>query len=198
MESMIVETKRRWDLGKNGSHRLRVTGWIPAVIYGKDEASVPVAVDRKLFDRLLHTPGGKNRTYKLQMDENTVKEVLVKDYQLDPVHDTLTHIDFLAVREDRPVQVRVPIETHGVAVGVKTFGGILGVLLRELPVECLPQNIPDAIRIDVTPLNIGHGLKVKDIAVGENVKILANPDQIVVHVEGTRGAETAAAEGEAK
>lgn len=191
MEPITIETKRRWDLGKNGSHRQRVSGYVPAVLYGKDEVSVPLAVDRKMLDHLLHTPGGRNRTYTLKLDEQNTKEVLIKDFQLDPVRDELIHVDFLAVSRDRAVQVKVPVEAVGVAVGVKTFGGILGILMHHMPVECFPQDIPETIRVDVSGLGINQNLKVKHVDLGDRVKILADPETIVVHVEGTRGAETA-------
>lgn len=197
MEPITIETKRRWDLGKNGSHRLRVSGYVPAVLYGKDEVSVPLAVDRKILDQLLHMPGGRNRTYTLKLDEQNTKEVLIKDFQLDPVRDELTHVDFLAVSRDRAVQVKVPVEAVGTAVGVKTFGGILGILMHQMPVECFPQDIPETIRVDVSGLGINQSLKVKHVNLGDRVKILADPETIVVHVEGTRGAETTSAAPEA-
>lgn len=194
MEMTVIETKRRWDLGKNGSYRMRKEGWVPAVMYGGGEPSVPLAVDRKIMNRLLHNPGGRNHLYVLKLDDQRQKQVLIKDFQLDPIRDELVHIDFYAVSEDRPVLMRVPIHTTGVPVGVKTAGGILSVMLHDLPVECLPKDIPETITLDVSGLNVYQSLRVRDIHLGENVRILREPEVIVVQVEITRAAATETAE----
>ena len=193
MEKVIVEARKRWDLGKNGSYRLRKEGMVPAVVYGNDLEPVPVAVERKLMDHLLHQPGGKNKIYFLKLDDKKKIEVLIKDYQLDPVHDLLIHIDFYAINEKRPVQVRVPIKTTGVPVGVKNYGGMLVVLLRDIPVQCLPQDIPENVEIDVTHLGLNEGLKIKDIPLSEKIKIMMDPEINILHVEPTRASTSKAA-----
>ncbi len=188
MEKVVIESRRRWDLGKNGSRRLRREGWVPAIVYGHGEDPVPVAVVRKELDRLLHQPGGRNHIYQINLDEKNPKDVLIKDFQLDPVRDELTHIDFIMVGKKQIVEVKVPLELDGVPVGVKNAGGILVPLHRELPVECLPQDIPDSLVLDVSALELNDHLKVKDIPVSKKVRILMDDEINVVTVEPTRTA----------
>jgi large subunit ribosomal protein L25 len=188
MEKTVIQARRRWDLGKNGSHRLRNEGWVPAVMYGRGQDPVPLAVETAVMDRLLHTPTGRNEIYTLKLDDQNQQNVLIRDFELNPVRDELIHIDFMVVDQTRTVRVNIPIETTGIAVGVKNFGGMLVPLLKELPVECLPQDIPAIIRIDVTELGLNQGFKVKDLPIGEKVKVLVDSDINVVHVETTRAA----------
>ncbi len=197
MEKTVIQARRRWDLGKNGSHRLRGEGWIPAVMYGKGSDPMPLAVERAFLDRLLHTPSGRNQIYALKLDDQNTKDVLIRDFELNPVREELIHVDFLVVDETRVVRVNIPIETEGVPIGVKNFGGMLVPLLKELPVECLPQDIPGIIRIDVSNLELNQGFRVKDLPIGGKVKVLVDPEVNVVHVEITRVAATATPEEEA-
>ncbi|MBN2431236.1 MAG: 50S ribosomal protein L25 [Acidobacteria bacterium] len=189
MEKVIIEAKRRWDLGKNGARRLRNEGMIPAILYGVDEEPVPLAIDRKLMDQYLHSEGGRNRVYMLKMDESNQKEVLIRDYQLDPVRDELIHVDFLKISHERPVEVSVPIVTEGVPIGVKNAGGVLVILRRDLPVRCLPQDVPVQLIADVSDLDLHQRMKIKDLKVAQNVKILADGEINIAVVESTRTTE---------
>jgi large subunit ribosomal protein L25 len=195
MARVTIEARRRWDLGKNGSHRLRETGWVPAVVYGKDTDPLPLAVEHDFMDRLLHNPEARNQICDLKVDDLKQMAVLVRDYQLDPVRGELIHVDLMVVNEQRPIKVKVPIETTGVPVGVKTAGGMLVVLVREIPIECLPQHIPAVIRMDVSGLDLNQSLRVRDIRLGAEVTILMDQEVNIAHVETTRAA--AAEEGEA-
>jgi large subunit ribosomal protein L25 len=197
MEKTMIQARRRWDLGKNGSHRLRNEGWIPAVMYGKGSDPVPLAVERAFLDRLMHTPSGRNQIYALKLDDQNSTDVLIRDFELNPVREELIHVDFLVVDETRVVRVNIPIETDGVPIGVKNFGGMLVPLLKELPVECLPQDIPGIIRIDVSNLDLNQGFRVKDLPISGKVKVLVDPEVNVVHVEVTRVAAAATPEEEA-
>jgi large subunit ribosomal protein L25 len=186
MEKLTIEAKRRWDLGKNGSRRLRKEGMIPAILYGAEEEPLPLAIDRKTMDHHLHTEGGRNRIYLLKLDDKNQKEVLVRDFQLDPVRDELVHVDFLKISQKRPVEVNVPIVMEGVPVGVKNAGGVLVILRRDLPVRCLPQDIPAQLTADVTGLDLHERMKIRDLKVEKKVTILADPDINIASVESTR------------
>ncbi|HOT01882.1 MAG TPA: 50S ribosomal protein L25 [Acidobacteriota bacterium] len=200
MERVTIEARRRWDLGKNGSHRLRETGWVPAVVYGKDTDPLPLAVEQAFMDRLLHNPEARNQICDLKVDDMKQLAVLVRDYQLDPIRGELIHVDLMVVNEQRVIKVKVPIETVGVPVGVKTAGGMLVVLVREVPIECLPQHIPAVIRLDVSGLDLNQSLRVRDLQLGDKVTILMDPEVNIAHVEETRAAvaEEAPAEGAAE
>ncbi len=200
MEKEIINVSKRRDLGKNGSRRIRQEGGIPAIIYSVDvEKPVPIIVERRIIDKILHKKGGKNHILTLKVDNLDEYEVIIKDYQLDPVKDTLIHVDFLTIRKDRPVKIKVGLETEGVPVGVKNYGGMLVKLLREIPVECLPENIPEEIKIDVTSLGINDVKKIKDIDTQGKFKILMKPDVVIAIVKPTRATvakETAKTEAE--
>ncbi len=198
MEKEIINVSKRRDLGKNGSRRLRREGGLPAVIYSVDiKEPIPVSVERRVIDRILHKRGGKNHILTLKVDNMDEYEVIIKDYQLDPVKDVLIHVDFLEVKKDRPVKVKVHLETEGIPVGVKNYGGMLVKLLREIPIECLPGDIPEEIKIDVSSLGINDTKKIKDIDTQGKFKILMNPEVVIAIVKPTRATvakETAKAE----
>ena len=193
MEQVTIECRKRRDLGKNGSRRLRREGWVPAIVYGTDEAPLPIAVERKMMDRLLHQPGGRNTVYRLQLGEKEAREVLVKDLQLHPVRNTLTHLDFLAVSASLPVEVKVTIELTGVPIGVKNMGGLLETLVRSVRVQCLARDIPPAITVDVSGLELNQTIKVRDLPVSDRIRVLMDPDVNVAHVVETRASAAKAA-----
>jgi large subunit ribosomal protein L25 len=130
------------------------------------------------------------------------RHVMVKDIQIDPVTNTLIHADFKRVDMEKKIRVRVPIVFEGVAFGVKTQGGMVDMIMRELEVECLPAAIPDRIHVDLTPLKIGDNVKVGDLTVGEGIRIAVEDHHLPVVVISAPKVETAAtpeaeAEGEA-
>jgi len=198
MANTVIEARRRWDLGKNGSRRLRAKGWIPAIVYGKGIDPLPLMVELAPVDRLLHDSAARNQLCLLQTDDKSQREVLVRDYQLDPVRSELIHLDFLQVDPSKPIQVKVNVELTGLPIGVKTFGGLLTQLVRQLPVECLPADIPATVTIDVSHLNLGESVKVKDLPTDPKVRLLLEPDINLAHVESTRAAVSKTSETEEK
>ncbi len=200
MGKEIINVSKRRDLGKNGSRRVRKEGGVPAIIYSVDvEDPIPITVERRVIDRILHKKGGKNHILTLKVDNLDEYNVIIKDFQLDPIKDTLVHVDFLTVKDDRPVKIKVGLETEGIPVGVKNYGGMLVKLLREIPVECLPGDIPEEIKIDVSSLGINDVKKIKDIDTQNKFKILMNSDVVIAIVKPTRATvakETAKTETE--
>lgn len=181
MSEIIVRAEPRTTLGKNANRRLRGQGRIPAVVYGRRMSPQAVTVDPREVDRILHSEAGHNTIFKLQVD-GALQDVIIRDYQLDPVKDKLLHADFQAIAMDETMSFDVPVEVVGSARGVQ-LGGILDLVLREIEVECLPGDVPDHIRVDVSQLEIGDALRVSDLPVDTSrITVLSEPELVVLTV----------------
>jgi large subunit ribosomal protein L25 len=176
----LVAAHARPAKGKGPARRLRQDGLIPAVVYGLGAEATPVAVDPTAVLKAIATPHKRNTLITLQLADG-VKQVLFKDYQVDPVSRQLLHADFLEVALDKPVRVRVPVLTTGKAEGV-TAGGILSVTAHDVVVEALPNRIPVSIEVDVTPIKMGHSLHVSELKAPAGAKILFSTDYVVAYV----------------
>jgi large subunit ribosomal protein L25 len=189
-----LQAEKRGGRGKNEARRLRAGGRIPAVVYGAEKGkAVEIAVDPKMLLRILHSESGVNTLIGLQL-EGADTRVLVKEYQLDPIHHKLLHADFYAVAMDKAITVTIPIVIKGEPKGVKQQGGIVDFVNREIEVECLPGDIPENITVDVTELMLNQGIRVSDLHVeGSKWKPLSEADMMIVHVVAPRAEEAAAA-----
>jgi large subunit ribosomal protein L25 len=198
-----LEAKKRDGRGKNEARRLRVSGQIPAVVYGARTGKqlpegVPVSVDPKELLRILHSESGANTLITLKLDGRESR-VMVRDYQLDPITHKLLHADLYALAMDRAITVSVPILVKGESVGVKKEGGLLDFVTREIQVQCLPTDIPEHIDIDVTELALHQAIRVKDLATSPKWKAMTDGETMLVHVvmpKAEESATTTAAEGE--
>jgi large subunit ribosomal protein L25 len=180
--TVVVQATRRDEFGKNSNRRLRITGRIPAVIYGRGLDPVPVTVDPRDVSRILHSDTGRNTIFKLNI-EGTARDVLIRDFQLDPVRDSLVHADFQAIAMDQTMAFQVPVEMVGEAKGVKAAGGTLDLVMRTIEVECLPGDVPQSITVQVDELQIGDAVRVRQLTVDETkIKILSEPDLVVLTV----------------
>lgn len=166
----VLEAKTREGSGKGAARKLRAQGLIPAVVYGRHtETPAHVAVDPKAVRKAINTPHKLNTLLTLK-GAGADKQVLLKDYQMDPLTRDVLHADFIEVRENDPVKVNVPVVLVGRAVGVAE-GGILSQTRRELEVWSLPNAIPASIEVDITNLKIAQALHIKDITLPEGVKV---------------------------
>jgi large subunit ribosomal protein L25 len=181
-EVLSIEAEPREAFGKNASRRLRYAGRVPAVVYGDQGPSLPVAVDPKEILRVLHSGAGQNAIFTLEIKGKAPARVMLRDWQLDPVKGNLIHVDMVRVGRDHKLRVKVPIHVTGEAKGVKVQGGIFEFALREVEVECLPDDIPEALTVDVTELTIGQNLRVSNLPLGPKVKVLTDPNRVVAHV----------------
>jgi large subunit ribosomal protein L25 len=200
-ETMTIEVQPRQETGKNANRRARSAGKIPAVVYGGGKESVSIEVDRKTLVDTMKGHSGENPIFLLKLGDKE-RHAMIRNMQLDPVSRQVVHIDFQRVQMDQKVRVTVPIELVGTAYGVKTEGGMLDFVTREVHVECLPADIPRHIECDVTDVHIGQHVEAKDLAVPEGVTLLDDPDRVIValghsRLEAAPAAEGAAAEGEA-
>ena len=182
MQASLVATKRE-TRGKNEARRMRVVGHIPAVVYGGSaKESVPVSVDSKKTLQILHSDSGVNTLIDLELAGGDSGQVLVKDFQLDPVSSELLHVDFYRLAMDKAITVMVPVTLIGEAIGVKQQGGLLDFVNREIQVECMPTEIPENVKVDVQELNIGDGVRVRDVVEGVIWKPISELDTLLVHV----------------
>jgi large subunit ribosomal protein L25 len=176
-ESLTLETQPREGRGTQAARRLRRQGLVPAVIYGHKEATVPIALNgEELHDAIRHGA----RVVDLKSASGT-EHALIQELQWDHLGKEILHVDFRRVDVNERVQVPVPIELRGIAPGV-TAGGILDQPLHTLEVECLVNAVPDSIRVPIGELQIGQSIYVRDLQLPPEVKVLADPDAIVVHV----------------
>jgi len=194
-----VEATVREDRGKNVARRLRVAGHIPAVLYGGKGESLAVAVNAKQIAGILRSEAGHNTIFTVKMAGQRDVSVMVKDWQVDPVKGTLLHVDMLRVAMDVRMRVKVPVHFDGEPQGVKLQGGIFEVVTREVEIECLPTDIPDEFRMDVTPLMIGKHLRAAELPFDPaKVKLVTDPHRVVAHVVALRAeVEVAAPEAAA-
>jgi large subunit ribosomal protein L25 len=186
---LSVEAEPREDFGKNTARRLRHAGRIPAVVYGGGGPSIPIAVDPRKISEILRSESGHNAIFTLDIRGKAPARVMLRDWQVDPVHGDLLHVDMVRVARDTRLKLKVPVHITGEAKGVKVQGGIFEFVLREVEVECLPEDIPDHITAEVTELTIGRNLRVADLPVGEKVKVLTDPARVVAHVVALKAEE---------
>src|SRR5712692_428877 len=183
----VVEAQARPDnsRGKNEARRLRAGGRVPGVLYGAQKNTVAVSVDPKQISRILQSETGHNTIFDLKLGNENTKAMIV-DWQYEPIKGKLMHIDMKRIAMDQKLRVKVPIQLSGVPEGVKTQGGILEQVLREVEIECLPTNIPKSIDADVTALVFGQVLRVSDLPHSADMKFLTDENQTVAHITAVK------------
>ncbi len=192
MEQIVIEGSLRDTTGKGPNRQLRRSGKVPAVLYGHKNQSVSLVVDPKDIFRILRSQAGENTIFGLNVPGRERLNCLIKEYQLEPVSHVLLHADILEVAMDVTLEVKVPLVTRGDAYGVKTEGGLLDLVHRELHVECLPADIPEHIEVDVTNLKIGDLIRVRDLVVSDKIKLLDEPETVIIAIEHPRAEEVTA------
>jgi large subunit ribosomal protein L25 len=194
MEQIIVEATPRETRGKNAARRVRLTGQVPAVIYGGKGGSQALEVNAKQVAAILRSASGHNTIFKVKI-KDTQETAIVKDWLVDPVKGHLLHVDLLRIAMDVRMRVEVPVHTFGEAQGVKLQGGIFEMVTREVEIECLPSDIPTEFRLDVSELMIGMQLRASDIKLDpEKMKLLTDPLRVLAHVVTLRVEEEKPAE----
>src|SRR4030042_2751251 len=153
MMSFIVKAEIRDAFGKNVSRRLRKQGLIPAVLYGEGGATVPRVLAKKDVVLILKSDTGENTIFKVTFDSKS-QDAMFKDVQIDVSTDELIHADLIQISMDKAIRVNVPVILLGEPGGVKTEGGFVDFMTRELEVECLPKDIPENIKVDISPLHL--------------------------------------------
>jgi large subunit ribosomal protein L25 len=165
-----LKAEARTNVGRSGVRKLRARGIIPAVIYGGKVKPQPLQVAARDINAMMSHASGENVLVDLEIaGEKSNRAALVQEVQHSPVGGEIVHVDFHAISMDETIQAEVPLEPTRTPVGVKTFGGLLEQSLRALTIECLPRDLPDRITVDVSQLNIGDSIHVRDIQLPSGV-----------------------------
>ncbi len=178
--------------GKNEARRLRVSGLMPAIIYGTGKDPVAVAVNPKEVNKILNSSTGHNTIFDMAVGDAPAEPVMVVDWQHHPLRGNLMHVDLLRIDLEKSIKVSVPVHLKGESVGVKIGGGLLEVVNREVEIECLPNDIPEFFEVDVTSLGLNQGVRAGDLKLAESMRLLAPAEAVLVHVTAPRNEEAAA------
>ena len=192
----VVTAEVRSSRGKNEAKRLRVSGKIPAVVYGAFKDAQAVTVNPKDILKILRSKTGHNSIFDVDIQNVEKTPVIVAEEQYHPIKGTLMHIDLKRIDLTRKLKVAVPVHLVGEAKGVKQQGGVLDLVTRSIEVECVPDDIPNQFEIDVVELMIGSNIRVSELPVKPGVRVLTAPEAVIVHVVGIKEeavAEVAAA-----
>ena len=185
-EKIVVEAAPRESRGKNEARRLRVTGKVPAILYGAKGEALSLAVSAKQLGQIPRSTTGHNTLFQVAL-AGKEQPAIVKDWQVDPVSGNLLHVDLLRVAMDVRMRVKVPVHTFGEAQGVKVQGGVFETVTREVEIECLPAEIPTEFRLDVTNLMIGMALRASDIQFdATKMKLVTEAERVIAHVVALR------------
>lgn len=183
-----LKASKREAGGKGAARKLRQTGRVPAVLYGKDMESVSLSLDAMEVEHLFQSISVENTIVELQVEGGDNHQTLVREIQSHPYRYELVHIDFLRIQSDVEVDVEVPVELVGTPAGVKQHGGVLEQIIHELPVRCLPSLIPPIIEVDVTALEIDDSVHLEDIQLPEGVEATIDLDRTLCLVSAPRAA----------
>jgi len=178
MPEHLLQAQLRERTGKEFAKKLRQQGKIPGIYYAHGEQAIPIILDQRETMKFLASGSG---LIDFQIGKRRKQKAIIKDVQVDPVKQTLVHIDVQGVSLEEKITINVPIVIVGEAIGVKQQGGILHQYVRELEVECLPLDIPDRIEIDVTNLNIGDSITGRSLSI-DKATIVGDLDQPIVNV----------------
>ena len=195
METFIVEGQIRETRGKGAARRTRSTGMVPATLYGGKKDAVTLTVNAKQVARILRSDTGHNTIFTVTIGGGAEERAMLKDWQVDPLKGGLLHVDLLRIAMDVRMRVRVPVHTFGEPQGVKLQGGVFEMVTREVEIECLPGDIPEVFKVDVTPLMIGHQLRAANLPLDPaKIKLLTDPTRVLAHVVTLKKEEEPAAE----
>lgn len=192
MERVTLHAEKRDRIGKGAARSLRREGVTPAVLY-RGGTSMPILINAKELGGFVRTTAGEQVMVNLQFSNGDNKLALVKDYQVDPIRGDLLHTDFFEVSLTDEIRVYVHVTTKGEPIGVKRDKGILQHGVREVEIQCLPDRIPGHVQVDVVGLETGMSIHVRDLVLGEGIKILTEPDEIIASVVAPAVEEVVAA-----
>jgi len=184
MEHQVLEATIREETGRAAAREARRNGKIPAILYGRGEEPTAVEVDGRRLERMLHHGLGEHGMLDLDLKEGRHRRrrtVLIREVQHHPVTGKILHADFYHIEMEQKIQASVSVVLVGQAEGVKK-GGILEHLLREVEIDCVAKKMPDAVQVDVSELELGHSIHVRDLVLDEDIQVLTDPGRTVVSV----------------
>jgi len=185
MKKLPLSGTTRQNVGKKDSKRLRRQGHVPCVLYG-GKANIHFTIERKKLKKAVFTPD----VYRIQLDlDGTNYDTIIQSLQFDPVSDRVVHADLLQLHPDKPVKVKIPVRTHGIAEGVRT-GGRLRLALKDITVIAKPDEIPESIDVNIEKMQVGDYIRIKDLPY-PGLDFLRNPETMVVAVRALRSLQEA-------
>jgi large subunit ribosomal protein L25 len=177
-----LAAQARTGLGRSAVTKLKMQGLVPAVVYGAKQQAEHIQLSAREIDNVLAHATGEHFLVELEVGGAANRLALVQEVQHHPVTRKVLHVDFHAVAADELLHAAIIVETTGEATGVKTGGGILEIQIHELEVECLPKDLPDVIRLDVSGMNIGDAIHVRDVPLPEGVTTKLDGDLTVLRI----------------
>jgi len=195
LSDLTIKVAPRNQTGRQACHKLRASGRIPAILYGK-KINKSVSLEDKSMRMLLRKASGTSSLLRLLGEEGEDELVLIKDMQMDPIKNSILHIDFVQVNRGEDLQTKIPLTLNGEAEGVKTEGGILEVLVNEVEIRCRPSNLPSQIELDISNLALGENLQIKDLPKLDGVQYVGDFDGMLVSCVGSAGGRSSAEDGE--
>ena len=193
---MKLESNYRENTGKGHSRRLRTQGWIPGIVYGKE--NLPIKLTEKDTNKLIKSLAGATALIDLTINKDqqvSTKSVIIQDYQKELCKDRIEHVDFLEVDSDTELQVEVPIKTVGDSEAIK-LGGVLQIIRHDIPVKCKATHIPEVIEVDISSIKLGESIHVLDIPYPEGViPVVKGRNFTLMTLPSSRGMDAQVAEG---
>ena len=178
MEKVLINAQKRTKIDKAARSFLRSEGKVPAVFYSKHHEPIPVEISERAIHPLVFT--AKTHLITLNIEGHEELECIIKDVQFDPVTDKIVHLDLLGLQKGEKIQLEIPVQLVGSAIGIKE-GGVLQHVLHKLQIECLPSDIPEHISVDVSELKLGHAIHVSDLSL-EKYTVLNSAESIIASV----------------
>jgi large subunit ribosomal protein L25 len=192
MKSLTIKGSKRESVGKKATKALRNAGSVPCVLYGGGEP-LHFSADERAFKNLVYTP--ETHTVVIELEDGSKHNAIMQDIQFHPVTDKILHVDFFRLFPDKEVTVTVPVKTEGVAPGI-IKGGSLSMTMKKLKIKAIPANLPDAVVVDISKLDIGDKVYVSELR-NDQYKIMHPDNVVVVQVKMSRAAMKAAQEAKA-
>ena len=195
LSDLTIKVTPRDQTGRQACNKLRASGRIPAILYGK-EFNKCVSLEDRSMRILLRKASGTSSLLRLLGEEGEDELVLIKDMHMDPIKNSILHIDFVQVNRGEDLQTKIPLTLSGEAEGVKSEGGILEVLVNEVEIRCRPSNLPSQVELDISKLALGENLQIKDLPKLEGVEYVAELDGMLVSCVGSAGGRSSAEDEE--
>ena len=187
-KDITITVESRETRGKNEARRLRVRGLVPAVVYGMGTDPVAIAISPKAVTGVLRSASGHNTIFDIDI-QGSKAPVMIVDWQHEPIKARLLHVDLLRIDLSKKVVVKVPVHTHGDPVGVKLQGGLHEIITRDIEIECLPEDIPEAFNVEVMGLHIGQSIRAAEIPLTGSMRLVSPADAVISHVIGLKAVE---------
>lgn len=181
-KDITIAADHRASRGKNEARRLRVLKMIPAIVYGTGKDPIAVSVSPKEVNKILHSTTGHNTIFDVKVADAVSEPVMIVDWLRDPIKSHLLHVDFLRIDLTKRIIVKVPVHTVGEAKGVKLQGGLLELIVREVEIECLPDDIPEMFNVDVSEMNVHDAVRANQLELTGSMKLISGGDAVLVHV----------------